>query len=367
MNAVPVAVCPKCQTQLAPTLLSCPSCQRLVHATRLNEIAAQAEAARKAGDSTREIELWRESLELLPPATTQYQRIRQRVDQLSQQIDAGTAPQVASTTPKPKSVGMGVAVASILVFLATKGKLLLMGLANASTMFSMVLALGVYWTIWGWRFALGLVLSIYVHEMGHVALLRKYGFRASAPMFIPGVGAVIRSQQRTVNAVEDARIGLAGPIWGLGAALVAAVAWGITGNSLWGAIATVGAWINLFNLIPLFPLDGGRGFRALSRPQAWLVIATMATMWAITHEGMLILLLIVGVLNALAKRPDTPGDKSATFQFVGLLVILSLMTWMPLTLPSGERITRGRAISPADDSPPTQPSPDPHPQTQQNR
>src|SRR4029079_13484890 len=93
------------------------------------------------------------------------------------------------------------------------------------TVLSMLLSLGVYWTAWGWKFALGIVLSIYVHEMGHVIVLGRYGFRATAPMFIPGLGALVRLRQHVVNPREDAEIGLAGPIYGLGAALVALGLW----------------------------------------------------------------------------------------------------------------------------------------------
>ena len=69
-----------------------------------------------------------------------------------------------------------------------KVKALFLGLTKGTTLLSMLLSLGVYWAMWGWKFALGLVLSIYVHEMGHVITLRRYGFKASAPMFIPGFG-----------------------------------------------------------------------------------------------------------------------------------------------------------------------------------
>ena len=75
------------------------------------------------------------------------------------------------------------------LFLLTKGKLLLFGLSKGTTFFSMLAAIGVYWTIWGWKFALGFVLSIYIHEMGHVAAMRRFGLAATAPMFIPGFGA----------------------------------------------------------------------------------------------------------------------------------------------------------------------------------
>ena len=79
----------------------------------------------------------------------------------------------------------------------------------------------VYWSLFGWKFALGFVLSIYIHEMGHVIALRKYGIAATSPMFIPFVGAIVRLRQYPANVAQDARVGLAGPIWGLGAAVVA--------------------------------------------------------------------------------------------------------------------------------------------------
>ena len=104
----------------------------------------------------------------------------------------------------------------------SKGKLLLLGLTKASTFLSMFATVGVYWTAFGFRFALGFVLSIYIHEMGHVAALARYGIAASAPLFIPGVGAFIRLKQEFTDPRQDARVALAGPIWGLGAALVCA-------------------------------------------------------------------------------------------------------------------------------------------------
>src|SRR5437870_5020636 len=93
----------------------------------------------------------------------------------------------------------------------------------------MLLSAGLYWTIWGWKFAFGLVLSIYIHEMGHVQALQRYGIKATAPMFIPGFGAVIRLKQHPADAREDARVGLAGPLRGLRAALAAYAVYRATG------------------------------------------------------------------------------------------------------------------------------------------
>ena len=120
----------------------------------------------------------------------------------------------------------------------------------------------------------GTFLWIYIHEMGHVIALRRYGFKA-VTMFIPGIGALIRLQQKIVDPREDAVIGLAGPIYGLGAAAVAAGLYYASRQPIFAAIAGVNAWINLFNLLPVWTLDGARGFHAHSRPQRLIAAAVV--------------------------------------------------------------------------------------------
>src|SRR5207237_9867331 len=159
--------------------------------------------------------------EWLPANSRQHQIITDRIERLGTATAApkaagGPAESTAAAGGAARAGGLaGIGALAMLVwkfkfiaaFVLTKGKFLLLGLTKASTFFSMFLALGVYWTVWGWKFALGLVLSIYVHEMGHVAALRRFGIRARAPMFIPGVGAIVRSQQRPANPIEDSRVG----------------------------------------------------------------------------------------------------------------------------------------------------------------
>jgi len=207
-----------------------------------------------------------------------------------------------------------------------KLKALLLGLGKGATLLSMLLSLGVYWTAWGWKFALGLVLSIYVHEMGHVIVLRRYGFRASAPMFIPGIGALIRLQQQVVNPREDAEIGLAGPIYGLGAAAVAMGIWYATGYPIFAAIAGVGAWINLFNLLPIGTLDGGRGFHAMSRVQKLLAAATVAGSWFFVPDGLLFLIALVCFGRAAVDKSDERGNWKAAITYCLLIVVLTAIS-----------------------------------------
>jgi Zn-dependent protease len=194
----------------------------------------------------------------------------------------------------------------------------------------MILSFGVYWTAFGWPFALGLVLSIYVHEMGHVAALRRFGFKATAPMFIPGLGALIRLQQHPLDPREDARIGLAGPIWGTAAAILLYAVGTLLHQPMLLAIARIGAWINLFNLLPIWSLDGSRGFRALSKTQAWLLLAVILTMWFTTSEWLLLLIAIFAVIRIFQIPADAKGDRTAFAQFTILVIILALMTRIPV-------------------------------------
>ena len=126
------------------------------------------------------------------------------------------------------------------------------------TLLSMLaFAYGVYWALYGWKFAVGfVVVSIYIHEMGHVLKLRDYGIPASPPMFIPGFGAFIRLKQLRMTPLQDAGVGLRGTdLWARGAAAFAlAAGYFATGAKVWDAIAHFGAIMNLFNLIPVWQL-----------------------------------------------------------------------------------------------------------------
>src|SRR6266550_3198333 len=130
--------CPQCGTQIAPALLACPSCQRLVHSDALKRLAAEAERTAQTGDMSAALATWREALELLPPDSSQHTIVSARILELSRALDSPAA------------------------------------------------------------------------------------------------------------AREDARVGLAGPLWGLGAALAAYAVYRATGVGVWGAIAHMGALVNLF-------------------------------------------------------------------------------------------------------------------------
>ena len=334
--------CPQCGAAIPPAALSCPACHALVHADRLKTLADGARSAAARGDVSAELEAWRGALDLLPPESSQFRAIGERVQALSRGLsDPSPPPSAAAPAPgdaKKMWSGGAIAGAALLiwkfkavgVFLLTKGKLLLFGLSKGTTFFSMLAALGVYWTIWGWKFALGFVLSIYIHEMGHVAAMRRFGLAATAPMFIPGFGAFIRMKQHPATVQEEARIGLGGPIWGFGAAAACFLTYLATAEPFWAALTHTGAMINLFNLLPVWQLDGGHAFKALNRTERWIATGVTGGMLLMTGEGLLVLIVILAGVQAFRQAPNAEGDRTALIQFAGLVAALSLLMKMPV-------------------------------------
>jgi Zn-dependent protease len=162
---------------------------------------------------------------------------------------------------------------------------------------SMIVSVGAYALLGGWWFGLGLVLLIFVHEMGHVLELRRQGVPASAPLFIPFMGAVVGMKQMPENAWKEAQVALAGPLLGtLGAAAV----WGlgvVYDSNFLKAMAFIGFLINLFNLLPIVPLDGGRAAAAL-HPALWAVgLAGLIALEIYRPNPILLIILVFGGLE----------------------------------------------------------------------
>jgi Zn-dependent protease len=192
---------------------------------------------------------------------------------------------------------IGSALAAIGALIAKFGvaiKALLVALPNLKlfvTAGTALVSVAAYSIFFGWWFAAGFVVLLFVHEMGHVIALRREGIKASAPMFIPFMGAVITARSLGDNALAEARVGLAGPILGsIGAAAVAVVG-ELTGSDLLIALAYFGFFINLFNLLPVVPLDGGRAAAAMS-PWMWFAGLGVLVALCFLEPGNPILLII---------------------------------------------------------------------------
>jgi Zn-dependent protease len=309
--------CPDCGANItSPRALSCPNCHCLIHAADLEDLTRKAQIASNGGNLALARRYWAQSAELLPVETIQYKSIQARIADLDHKIAAG--PTSGKSTWKRGAAGLGpVAV------LLWKFKVILLGLTKLGTLVSMFASLGLYWSLYGWAFALGLVVSIYIHEMGHVIALRKFGIPAGAPVFIPGFGAIIQLRGVRLPPLQDSRIGLAGPIYGLGTALFSLAMFFATGSKMWAAIANLGAVINLFNLIPIWQLDGARGFHSLTRTQRAILLGLSTVLWLISSTGMLFLIVLGAAYRLFKKDSNEQPDNIGFMQFAGLLAALT--------------------------------------------
>jgi Zn-dependent protease len=198
---------------------------------------------------------------------------------------------------------LGPVLAAIVAFIAKFKAILLLlpKLKLLTTVGTMLVSVAAYSFVFGWEFAAGFVVLLLVHEMGHVIALRREGIKASAPMFIPFLGAVISARSLGDNALAEARVGLAGPILGSIGSAVCIVIWHATGNEIWRALAFTGFFLNLFNLLPVIPLDGGRAMAAMA-PWMWFLGFAAMIPLALIFPNPIILLIIVFAGYSTYKR-----------------------------------------------------------------
>jgi len=286
-------------------------------------LAAQAKEATLRGDLAQARAAWEACAALLPSDTVQFESIRSRIAELDASL---------SKTGAGRWGGRAAGLGPFLLVLLSKGKLLLLGLTKLSTLLSMIAFAGVYWALYGWAFAIGMVFSIYIHEMGHVLTLQRYGIPADAPMFIPGLGAFVRLRRLSMTPVQDSRVGLAGPLFGLGAAVLALILTYATGSKVCAAIAHFGAVVNLFNLIPVWQLDGSRGFASLTRTQRALILAFTFALWLAISEPVLFLIGLAAGFRLFTKDAPAEPDQTGLLQFIGLLIALSAAAYMAQSL-----------------------------------
>jgi Zn-dependent protease len=239
-------------------------------------------------------------------------------EQRTHEVPGGWLPPVAPERKPPWWRRFGGGLLAALIFAGAKLKAILVLLPKIkvlTTSGSMLVSVVAYSLIWGWKFAIGFVVLLFVHEMGHVIALRREGVQASAPLFIPFLGALVWAKSLGGNALAEARVGLAGPILGtIGAAACLPVAW-LTGADMWTALAFTGFLLNLFNLLPVTPLDGGRAMAALA-PWMWFVGLGAVVALAFAFPNPIILIIaVVGAFDVYGRwtRRRKGGDESRAY------------------------------------------------------
>ena len=201
---------------------------------------------------------------------------------------------------------------------------------------SMLVSLVIYAQLYGWRYAAGFILLLFCHEMGHFIAARQRGLEVSLPTFIPFVGAWISLKNQSLDAETQAFVGMAGPLLGSTAAFLVYLAAVHSGEPWLLAIAYSGFVLNLFNLIPVVPLDGGHIVGVIS-PKLWLIgIPLLAALFLWRPNPLLFIVALLaipkawaalrGTLPATGAMLTTPRLKAQYMaEYLGLVGFLGLM------------------------------------------
>ncbi len=310
--------CSYCATPLDPGDLICPKCRRFTHAHELEELAIRARQLAAMGQLGLAREHWMAALKLLPAGSDEYRAVQREIEILNKRL---------SPTPQidwKKRLGpFGVLIAALIKFksflllLLTKGKFLL----------SILAFIGVYWAMFGWWFAVGLAGSVLLHELGHYFTVRRFGFSAELPMFLPGFGAYVKWNGAHVDPGVRAQISLAGPLFGLFSGLLAYGIFVSTHQPVWLAVAQFAGWLNLLNLIPALIFDGAAAMSAIGRQERIGILAVSLVLWWLLRDS-LFLFIALATGYRLWKR-DFPAQSSPgiAYYFVALIFGNGLLAW----------------------------------------
>ena len=239
---------------------------------------------------------------------------------MSQEQRASTSQESANETTNESArrrkglAGLG-GLATTIGALLLKFKSVLLLLKFAPAIISAAISIGIYALFLGWPFAVGLVALLFLHEMGHALVMKLKGIPVGGLIFVPMLGAAVTMRQMPQNARDEAEVGIAGPIAGaLAASACLAIAQempylmarGMFLNmpawfyGIWAPLAYFGFFINLFNLIPVMPFDGGRVLGAIDRRIWYLGFAALLgyQIWLWLHGNFSIWLLFFVVIAA---------------------------------------------------------------------
>jgi len=254
------------------------------------------------------------------------------VDAQAEQAEEAKVSTAAPEKKRKGLAGIGGSIAALGAWLLKlKGLLFLakFGIAGFTALFSVL----VYSWIFGWRFAVGLVVLLFIHEMGHAIVMRLKGIPMGGLVFIPLLGAAVTMRQAPQNARDEAEVGIAGPIAGaIASSFCLFMAYGVQADPIWAPLAYFGFFINLFNLIPIVPFDGGRVLAAIDR-RVWILgfvglLAFQIWQWLNGNFSMWLLFFVIIAATQLWSRgfaPDTPASRAYYDVHVSTRIVMSLL------------------------------------------
>ena len=311
-----ITTCPGCGGELMPGALVCTECHTLIHGHELDVLAREAQAAEANQELAAAVAIWNRSLALLPEDSKQADWVRDKLHAL-QTTTASLARPQSSFARKLGPLG------PIAVLLA-KSKGLLAAIFKLKFLLSLFAFVAVYWTLYGWRFGIGFAAAILIHELGHYFDIKRRGWPAEMPVFLPGLGAYVRWQTLGATLRQRAEVSLAGPLAGLIAAILCATVYFSTGRPIWSALARTGAVINILNLIPVWVLDGGQAAAALGRAERLVLLAGALALWLFTGEAIFFLVALGALWRLFTRDLPSRADWKTLAYYSAVMIALGI-------------------------------------------
>jgi Zn-dependent protease len=290
-------------------------------AEQLEELAIRARQLAAIGQLQAARDQWMSALQLLPPESNQYRAVQREIDKINARI---SPPPPGKKTDWKKRLGpLGILIAALIKF---KTVLFLL-LTKAKFLISILAFLGVYWGLFGWWFAVGLSGSVLMHEMGHYLMVRRFGFAAELPMFLPGFGAYVKWNGANVDPNIRAQISLAGPLFGLISGLISYGIFLSTGHGVWLAVAHFAGWLNLLNLIPALIFDGASAMNAIGMQGRLAVLAVSLVMWYMLGEKLFLFVALATAYRIWRRDVPAQPNQGIAYYFIGLAVANGFLSW----------------------------------------
>lgn len=309
--------CHGCGREINLGTLACPECHTLVYGQELDTLAREAQALESKREFAAAREIWMRCLTMLPADSKQAEWIRDNLETRKTAIVAETAPRNGWA----KKLGP---LGPIAVLLA-KSKGLLVAIFKLKFLLSLGSFVVVYWALFGWRFGVGFAAAILIHELGHFIDIKRRGWPAEMPVFLPGLGAYVRWQALGVTLRQRAQVSLAGPLAGWIAAVICVMLYFRTGNQLWPSLARTGAVINILNLIPIWVLDGGQAVRALGRPERLVLLAAALALWLFTGESIFFLVAAGATWCVFTKDWPPQSSWNTLAYYIAVMIALGIV------------------------------------------
>jgi Zn-dependent protease len=315
----PIHNCPECSHWLPPGTLACPDCHSIIYTQHLTRIAHAAQSLEQQQKWPEARDTWHTALVSVPQETPQAESIRKRIAQIQARIQSGED-QKSRWTKR-----LGPLAPAALFLIKMKSWFLL--LFKLKFLLSFMAFFGIYWALYGWKFALGFTLSILIHELGHYVAVRRRGLKADLPFFLPGLGAYVRWYHNGIPLSGLAAIALAGPLFGLFAAIACGGLFFWTGQSVFLALAYAGAWINLINLVPVLGLDGAQATYALNRLQRGLILIACIILFSLMQEWVFIFIALGMGWRLFTKDAPLEPHTGTLVNFLLLLFVLGTILY----------------------------------------